>query len=365
MLHEFLTANRNEILARARERVGMRSAPVATERELVEGIPVFLDQLGVALRAFEVEGAASHDAISRSAELHGDVLWRKGFTVGQVVHDYGDICQVVTSLALERESSVTTSEFKTLNLCLDDAIAGAVTAYSKQRESSIRDEGTYRLGVLAHEMRNLLNGALLSYESIRKGAVSSSGATSQLLGRSLIGLRNLVDRSFADVRLEAGLQHLEPVPVSEVFEEIEVTAAVQAQAKGIVLAVALVEPSVIVEADRQILVAAVANLIQNALKFTHKRGRVSLTARGATDRVLIEVEDECGGLPPGKAEELFQPYSQRSSDRTGLGLGLSIAQKAVKAFHGEIYVRNLPDKGCVFTIDLPKALPPRRFVKGS
>jgi hypothetical protein len=63
-----------------------------------------------------------------------------------------------------------------------------------------------------------------------------------------------------------------------------------------------------------------------------------------------------GGLPPGKAEDLFQPYSQRGANRTGLGL--SIALKAVKAFHGEIYVRNLPDKGCIFTLDLPKKPPP-------
>jgi signal transduction histidine kinase len=360
MLHEFLATNRNEILLRARERVGKRRAPAPTERELAEGLPLFLDQLGAALRLFEVDGVIDpdHDAISTSARRHGDALWRRGFSVGQVVHDYGDICQVLTSLAVEKGSVVSTTEFRTLNLCLDDAIAGAVTSYSQQRECSIRDEGTHRLGVLAHEMRNLLNGAMLTFESIKRGAVSPSGATSQLLGRSLMGLRNLIDRSFADVRLDAGMQCIEHVPVCEIFEELEVTATVQALAKEIHLAVTSIEPTVVVEADRQILVAAVANLIQNAFKFTPPKGRVSLTARVEKDRILIEVEDECGGLPPGKAEELFQPYSQRGSDRTGLGLGLSIALKAVKACNGHIYVRNLPEKGCIFTIDLPKPPPP-------
>src|SRR4029079_16831890 len=68
---------------------------------------------------------------------------------------------------------------------------------------------------------------------------------------------------------------------------------------------------------------------------THTRG----------DRVLIEVEDECGGLPPGKAEDLFRPFEQRGVDKTGLGLGLSISLKGGRANGGEIRVRDLPGRG--------------------
>jgi hypothetical protein len=71
--------------------------------------------------------------------------------------------------------------------------------------------------------------------------------------------------------------------------------------------------------------------------------------------VLIDVEDECGGLPPGKAEDLFRPFEQRGADKSGLGLGLSISMKGVRANGGEIRVRNLPGKGCTFTVDLPRA----------
>ena len=73
------------------------------------------------------------------------------------------------------------------------------------------------------------------------------------------------------------------------------------------------------------------------------------------DRILIEVEDECGGLPDRRAEELFRPFEQRSSDRTGLGLGLSISRRAVQANDGTLGARSLPGKGCVFTIDLPRS----------
>jgi len=75
----------------------------------------------------------------------------------------------------------------------------------------------------------------------------------------------------------------------------------------------------------------------------------------STDRVLIEVEDECGGLPAGDPALMFRPFERRSIDRTGLGLGLSISQRGVEANGGKLDVRNTPGTGCVFIIDLPMA----------
>ncbi len=98
-------------------------------------------------------------------------------------------------------------------------------------------------------------------------------------------------------------------------------------------------------------------MLQNAFKFTRAKGHVTLKTSSAKDRVLIEVEDECGGLPPGKADELFRQFEQRGPDRTGLGLGLSISRKSVEADGGEIHVRDVPGVGCVFTIDLPQLSP--------
>jgi signal transduction histidine kinase len=90
-----------------------------------------------------------------------------------------------------------------------------------------------------------------------------------------------------------------------------------------------VKNGVAVEVDSHLLASAVSNLLQNAFKFTHARGHVSLRARKKGDRVLIEVEDECGGLPPGKAEELFRPFERRGTDKSGLGLGLATIRRSV------------------------------------
>ncbi len=354
MLREFIATYRNEILARARARVSGRNAPVATEAELIRALPSFLDQLGEALRKASSHEAIDHAEITSSATVHGGHRFQQGLTVGQVVHDYGDLCQVITGLAVEQDARVSVEEFQTLNLCLDDAIAGAVTAFSDQRERAIADEGTERLGVLAHEMRNVLNNAILSFASIKKGVVAPGGSTSAIHDRSLLRMHVLIDRSLADVRLEAGMQNLESVPVWEVLEEAEIGGALVAQTRKITFVVTTIDRAVEVKADRQILAAAVANLLQNAFKFSPVGATISLGARCAASRVLIEVEDACGGLPPGQTETLLRPFVQRGADRTGLGLGLSICLKAVRAISGELHIRDLPGKGCVFTIDLPR-----------
>jgi signal transduction histidine kinase len=297
-----------------------------------------------------------------SADKHGNELLRKGVTVDQVVHDYGDLCQSVTELAAEKNAAISVDEFRTFNRCLDNAIADAVTGFGRERDQLISAERTKavneRLGSLAHELRNLLNSAILAFEAIKTGNVAANGATGGVLDRSLLGLRDAIDRSLAEVRLSVGLQaHLEPIVLADFLLDQQVAAALDAKRRGISFTVSPLEPGMVVEADRQMLGSALANLLHNAFKFSRANGHVNLTARVAADRVLIEVEDECGGLPAGKMDELFQPFHQRSTDRSGLGLGLSISRRAIEANGGTLHVRNLEGKGCVFTIDLPRAVP--------
>jgi signal transduction histidine kinase len=174
----------------------------------------------------------------------------------------------------------------------------------------------------------------------------------------------LVDRSLADVRLDAGTENVERISVAEFIVEVEIGAQMQAETRGLRLAVTSVDRTVTIEGDRQILAAAVSNLLHNAVKFSREHGHVSLTAHATADRVLFDIEDECGGLEPGQIETLFRPFEQRNADRSGLGLGLSICLKAAKANSGSIRVRDIPGKGCVFTLDLPRKPPPPLSIVG-
>ncbi len=128
-------------------------------------------------------------------------MLRRGFTIGQVVHDYGDICQAVTELAGQNGVGFSTDEFHTLNLCLDNAIANAVTEYSRQREQDIKkvaNEKVERLSILSHELRNLISTATMAFYVLRGGTVAIGGNTGGVLERALTGLRDLVARSLAE-----------------------------------------------------------------------------------------------------------------------------------------------------------------------
>ena len=356
MFYEFLALHRTEIIARTRAKVAARNAPLPPTEELEHGATLFLAQLTDTLRREqETAERPTSGEMAQSAIRHGGELRQAGFTVAQVVHDYGDVCQAVTELAIERGVSISADEFRTLNRCLDEAIAQAVTEHARLRELSLSDRGTERLGFFAHELRNLLSNAMLAFEVLKGGTVGVGGSTGMLLGRNLVALRDLIDRSLVAVRLEAGLQRRERVPLAELMEEVALAAPVEAKARGLQLTVIPVTTPGAIDVDRQLITAALANLLQNAFKFTRPNGQVVLRTdtTTATGRVLIDVEDECGGLPQGKAGGLFVPFEQRSANRTGLGLGLAIARESVESNGGVIRTRNLPGKGCIFTIDLP------------
>ena len=364
MLQEFIAVNRDEIIRRCRAKVAARSMPPPTAAEIDHGVPLFLEQLIDVLRA---HGSSSTEIRTR-AILQGHHLQLQDLTVGQVVYDYVDVCQSITELALETDAPISTEEFRTLNLCLDDAIAGAVAEYGRVRHAGHdNDESAHlkRLGFFAHELRNLANTALVAFEVLKTGNVGVAGSTGAVLHRSLLRLTTLIGRSLEEVRLTQGVQQLEVFVMSGFIEEVAAAAALEANLKGITLTVAPVEDTVAVEADRQVLAAVVQNLLQNAFKFTRPRSRVTLRIRAESERVFIEVEDECGGLPVQDSAELFRPFEQRSADRTGLGLGLAFSRWAVEANKGLLSTRNMPGRGCVFLVDLPRCSLPSASLASS
>jgi hypothetical protein len=181
-LQEFIGTNRDELIRRCRAKVAKRSAPQATEVGADHGVPLFLDQLVVELR----DGPSKTQEIKDGASQHGHDLLLQGFTVSQVVHDYGDVCQSVTDLAVELAASISTDDFRTLNRCLDDAIAGAVTQHASEQELTRDGE--------SNELRALLDAALMGFEVLQTGSIGIAGKTGGVVHRSLRAARDLVDR---------------------------------------------------------------------------------------------------------------------------------------------------------------------------
>jgi len=140
--------------------------------------------------------------------------------------------------------------------------------------------------------------------------------------------------------------HIESSYLLLIVDQILVTARVEAESKKQKIDIE-VDPTLVIEADQQAFHSALSNLIQNALKFTPDGGKIKVRGKAVGDKIVIEVEDECGGLS-GTPSELFKPFKQTHKNRKGLGLGLTIAQRAIELNHGTIEARNLPKKGCVF-----------------
>lgn len=355
MLYEFLTTHRDAIIARSRAKLTDRPWPLVSTSELEFGVPLFLTQLSETLRLETTDTPFADTDISESGMKHGAQLRALGFNISQVVHDYGDICQAVTEIAVEQKAPVTTEEFHILNRCLDTAIAGAVTEHARITAESRSTGEIERSGQLAHEVRDLLNTALLAFHTLKRGTVAINGSTGTVLGRSLMNLRDLVDSTLSDIRMSANIARQERVSMKAFIAEIALAANLHAEFRNLRFDISDVDPRLSVNTDPQLLASAMMNLLNNAFKFTPAGGYVTLRVTREGDRVLIAVADQCGGIAESKTDP-FQAFSdRRKRDRSGLGLGLSIARKAVRIYGGDINFANVPGTGCIFVIDLPLA----------
>jgi len=351
VLHEFLTSNRQILIDRC-------SSMVA---------PVFLDQLVDMLIVEEHPPVAelapnqpmleADAALTASAALHGRELHERGFTLEHVVRDYGDICQVVTQLAFQTNASIAVAEFRTLNRCLDNAIAAGVTEYARQsaaQREDATDALSLRLGPLAHELRNHLHTATLVVAAMKMGNVGIASATGAVLDRCLLSMQSLVDRALSEVRVTARMPpRRQFIHLATFLATVRTAASFDALARGTRFTVCPAGDDIMVYADPEMLAASVGNLLQNAFKFTQHRTEVTLRTSVSGERVLIDIEDRCGGLSDGAVEKMFLPFAQNGRDRSGLGLGLDISRRGVEANDGVLRVRDIPGIGCIFTIDLP------------
>jgi signal transduction histidine kinase len=358
MLHDFVQSNREALISRTRAKVSARPSPSTSTGELEDGAPLFLSQLSETLRLEATAAPFSPTAIAGAAARHGRALLALGYTIAQVVHDYADVCQAITELAVEQGATISAEEFHTLNRCLDTAIAEAVTEYGRVKEEAASQQDLGHRGAIAHELRNFVQTALLSFKVIETGKVGASGSSRGVLGRSLVNIRDLVDSIVSEVRLAATARRHERVSLLLFVDELAAAASLHAQYRDVQLAVDTVDPALAIDVDTQLLSSAVMNLVHNALQYTHAHGRVTIRAHAEHGRAFIDVEDECGGLGQGDAAQAHPFGDRRRSGRSGLGLGLSISRRAVTANGGEVHTRDLPGKGCIFTVELPLAAPP-------
>jgi len=328
------------------------AASTLPRAELLDHVPAFVDELIRALHP----GAIPLPPMTANAEEHGEQRFGLGFDVAEVVREYGMLHECILQIAGEAELTIKPPEHEVIVKWLNEGIADAVAEYVKQRDLELQRQSSEHLGFIAHELRNPLGTTKLAFQRLRRTELAES-RTVEMVERGLKRMGDMIDGALSHASLRLGVMpRLAPIALRSFLHELETDAAIEAQAKRIEIAV-LAPEDLLIEADPRLLRSAISNLLHNALKFSHEGTKVVMSAARTEGRLTIEVTDACGGLPPGKAEELFTPLVQRGDNRTGFGLGLSIALQAAEAHKGTIRVRDLPGRGCVFTIDLPSAEP--------
>jgi signal transduction histidine kinase len=380
MLLDFLIANDREILSLTQRKTRDLAGAGPSSEQLERGLPIFYKQLIAVLTIAQTEqskpiankegmaqaardsdepamaaasGRHSEVQLAKSAGLHGIELQRLGYTLSHVVHAYGAMCQSINELAMEHRVAITADEFRNLNQCLDVAIAGAVTEFESLRDTKVSKREIEHLGFLAHELRNALSTVTMAFQLIKEGTVTARGSTGQVLERGLLRLDQLIERSLTEVRLRVEPKLLiEPVFLLQVVDQIAWTANVEAKSRKQTIEIQI-DAALKIEVDQQLVYSALSNLIQNALKYSREGGKIKVRGSSVGEKILIEVEDECGGLSTNTEKGLFIPFEQNSENRKGLGLGLNIARRAITLNRGTLECQNLPGKGCIFRITLP------------
>jgi signal transduction histidine kinase len=320
--------------------------------ELLDRIPAFVVEIVAALNPDAVPLPTASD----NAEEHGAQRLRLGFDVGEVVREYGLLHEAILDVARAEGYTPNVQEQAIVAKWLNAGIAEAVAQYVKQRDVELQRQASEHLGFIAHELRNPITAALLAFQRLKeKGQVQAAGRAYEQLERGLRRTREMIDTTLEHASMKLGIEpKLARLHVLTLLVEVELDAASEAQARQVQTVISA-PGDLQIQADASLLKSAIANLLHNGIKFSAPGTSVAITARREEGHVTIEVADSCGGLPPGRVEELFAPLVQRGENRSGFGLGLSIAMHAVQAHGGTIEVRDIPGTGCVFSIRLPQA----------
>jgi signal transduction histidine kinase len=243
--------------------------------------------------------------------------------------------------------------------------------HEAQRATRMREEV---LGVVSHDLRTPL-----SVISMHTGALEELGTGAPAVVRdAATGIRASIDwlqrmiRDLLDVAsIDAGRMRLERRtrdPLLILMKAVDMLEPLAADA-GLALRWEMPEhlPAVVVDEDRVLQV--IANLVGNAIKFTHAGGCVTIRASSSDDSVRISVSDTGPGIAPASLARIFDRFWQDrgAANVRGTGLGLAIAKGLVEAHGGRLWVESVLGQGSTFhmTLPLPKVAAPDRVPASS
>jgi signal transduction histidine kinase len=341
----------NKWLARVREDAEKAGHEVSLS-ELRDGIGDYLSSLADALRNSESAEIGGTDAWKRVAKEHALTRVRLGFDIDQLVHEFVVLRQVAQQIAIDPSDGL---QIVLLADLIDAAIATSVKSYVESRDYRTRQQEEEHLGFLTHELRNPLTTASLAASQLRKdsGLSPKSQRVLDLLDHGLERTKELIEQALLSGKLEAGQAQaiIEDLRAADLIEEALTAAGAEARRKGLALET-IYDREIVVRADSKLIVSAIQNLVDNAVKFTD-HGRIAVMLESQGDQAVIHVRDNCPGISAAELERIFEPYERGSSGKPGTGLGLAIARRAITLIGGTIGAESKEKQGCHFWITVP------------
>ncbi|TAL17150.1 MAG: DUF4118 domain-containing protein, partial [Aquabacterium sp.] len=251
-----------------------------------------------------------------------------------------DTCASLIAIALERIHYVDVAQRTTVQM------------ESEQLRNSL-------LSAISHDLRTPL-ASLVALADTMALEQSAQPTLHQQLRDKALRLAALVENLLDMARLQSGAVRLNRqwLPVEEVVGSAR--AAVAEALAGHVVAAELPDDLPLVQVDATLLERVLANLLENAAKYTPAGSRIAVAARALPDAVELRVEDDGPGLPAGREEAIFNKFErgEKESATPGVGLGLAICRAIVEAHGGRITAHNRDSGGASFVFTLPRGTPP-------
>jgi signal transduction histidine kinase len=355
-LHDMLASHRDRVMTAWVDRVQGTITPESMPTiELIDHLPKFLDEVIGALRVEAgMPPEVSVEERAQTARGHGEQRLRLGFSLDAVVREYGALRDAIIITARELGAQPTFDELQCVFNSMISGIARAVSEYARQRDAEQQRQHNEHIAFIAHELRNPLASATAALDILKmQGVMPAASRPAIALDRALLNMQEVIDHALSAARVASGIElRREPVQLGELLAEAELVAGGEAESRDVEIHVHL-EGDVTLEIDRRLIRSALNNVVRNAVKYTARGTAIDIRSRIDGGHVIIEVEDGCGGLPPGRVEAAFAPFVRLTTREPGFGLGLAIAKQAVDAHAGTIRVQDLPGKGCIFVLELP------------
>jgi len=210
---------------------------------------------------------------------------------------------------------------------------------------------------VSHELRTPISALRATLENVVDGVVAPEPALLRTMLAQTERLQRLVTQLLDLSRLESGGTPLHALlfPVADLLEAVADEAALHSP--DLTFEVEVAPPDLAVEGDPERLHQVLANLVDNAARFTPDHEAVRLVAKRHGDQVVLEVIDQGPGIPPESINRVFERFYRtdeaRSTDEGGSGLGLAIARWIVELHGGRIRAERVDPRGCRMVVELP------------